>query len=250
VKAAIITPIDLLDLAALSDYHLILPQLYSNDTYRRFYDDVGGFKILDNGAAEGHRADYVELHDIGIQCGVDEIVVPDSLCDCNRTIELAREFEPHVRSEFRYVGVAQGSTIAEILKCITYYSFTGWVTTLALPRVINNIHWSQRLSLIEPIVKEFQFDAIHCLGGSAWVREVVALQGTGHVRGMDTSMPVVLGLASKSLVDEGYVQRQPNYFDVQVERNSYVWELIYDNVRTYLQWAGVDPFSGETPPGG
>ena len=250
MKVALITPFDLLDLAALSDYHLLLPQHFPNETYRRFYGDVKGFKILDNGAAEGYAADYVELHDLGQQWGVNEIVVPDALQDCNRTIELARRFEPHVRSEFGYVGVAQGQTLAEVIKCITYFSFADWITTLALPRSLNQIHWSQRFTILEPLVKEYKFDAIHCLGGSGWIREIVALQGSGLVRGMDTSLPVVLGLASKTLMDDEYVSRQPNYFDVKVERNSYLWEVIYDNVRTYLEWGGVSLLGDEASPGG
>jgi hypothetical protein len=239
VKIALITPIDMLDLAGLSDYHLLLPHLFDNEQYRRFYTDVKGFKILDNGAAEGYSTDHNELHDLGLAWSVDEIVVPDVLGDCDATIDLARKFEPYVREhDFRYVGVAQGRTIAELLKCITYFQYAPWITTLALPRHINTIHHTQRFNLIEPIVKEFKFDAVHCLGASSWIREVLAIDSLGCVRGMDTSLPVVLGLEGMALRDDNYVPRQPDFFDRQVERKGYTWEVIYDNCRTYLDWGG------------
>lgn len=244
MKLALITPIDLLDLAGLSDYHLILPHLFDNERYRRFYTDAVGFKILDNGAAEGVHTDYHELHDLGLAFGVDEVVVPDVLGDCEATIDLARRFEPHVRGEFRYVGVAQGRTITDLVKCITYFEHCDWISTLALPRLINKMHRTQRFSLIEPIVKEFKFDAIHCLGASEWIREVVAIDSLNVVRGMDTSLPVVLGLEGVACRDDIYVPRQPDYFDRQVDRNSLQWKVIWDNVVTYLDWAGASLRSG------
>lgn len=239
MKVALITPIDLLDMAALSDYHLLLPHLFDDETYRRFYTSAEGFKILDNGAAEGYSADHHELHDLGFAWGCDEIVVPDALLDCEATIAMARSFEPHARvGTFRYVGVAQGRTLAEVIKCITFFEHCPWITTLALPRGLNKIHKTQRFSLIEPVMKEFKFEALHCLGASSWVREVVALDSTGVVRGMDTSLPVVLGLDGVSVRDDQYHDRQPDFFNQVVERGSFIWKTIYDNVTTYLDWAG------------
>jgi hypothetical protein len=240
VKLALITPIDLLDFAALSDYHLVLPQLFDNERYRRFYTDAKGFKILDNGAAEGYTADGRELHDVALAIGAAEIVVPDCMGDCAETIRLARAFEPYVQSGYNYVGVAQGRTIAEVVKCITFFEHTPWITTLALPRILNSIHKTTRFNLIEPILKEFKFHALHCLGASAWVREVLAIADLDvTARGMDTSLPVVMGLAGRSLQD-GYIARGPQYFDQRVERNSLTWKVIENNVITYFGWAGVD----------
>ena len=245
MKIALITPIDLLDLAALSDYHLLLPQLFLNKRYREFYDDVPGFKILDNGANEDFVTDFRELQDIAHAWSVDEIVVPDILGDCNATIDLARSFEKYAQpNDFRYVGVAQGRTLSEVVKCITYFEHNEWVSTLALPRVLNTIHKTQRFNLIEPIAKEYRFDAIHCLGASSWIREVVAIDALGIVRGMDTSLPVVLGLDGRSLADDQYIKRQSGYFDRVVERGSYTWKVIYDNVTRYFEWAGAQAPGG------
>jgi hypothetical protein len=141
--------------------------------------------------------------------------------------------------------VAQGRTLADLVKCITFYEHLGWIHTLALPRLINAIYKTQRLNLIEPIVKEYKFEAIHCLGASNWIREVVAIDGTGLVRGMDTSLPVVLGLAGLSVRDDTYVARGTDFFDATVDRRSLNWRIIDDNVATYLDWAG----SRILPPG-
>jgi hypothetical protein len=254
MKLALITPIDMLDLAGLSDYHLMLPQLYDDERYRRFYTDVEGFKILDNGAAEGYVADPRELHDLGLALGANEIVVPDALEETDATIDLARRFGPYAcPDEFSYVGVAQGRTVAEIIKCITFFEHTEWITTLALPRILNNIHKTTRFNLVVPIMKEYKFNAVHCLGASSWVREVIALADDTEVRGMDTSLPIVMGLAGRSLRD-AYVGRSPGYFDEEVDRNTTKWKVIEDNVRTYFDWARQD-FGGldkdtQAPPSG
>lgn len=248
MRVAIIAPIDMLELAALTDYHLILPHLMENDSYARFYSEVGGFKILDNGAAEpeGLSGDPSYLHDIGLHTNCDELVIPDALGDCSATIELARAFERHARrGRFGYVGVAQGRTIAEVVKCINYFSHCEWITTLALPRLLNNepfLH-HQRFSLVEPIFGEYgsQFPGgIHCLGASKWMREIVALDEAGCVRGMDTSLPIVMGLDHRNLADD-YVARKPNYFNAKVDRNSLQWEVIKNNVKRYLDWGNCQP---------
>jgi hypothetical protein len=249
MKVALITPFDLLDLAAVSSYHLLLPQYFDNKRYREFYDDAVGFKILDNGANENYNADFRELTDMGHAWDVNEIVVPDVLGDAQATIDLARSFERYAQPDrFHYVGVAQGRTLAEVIKCINYYHVTEWITTLALPRVLNTIHKTQRFNLIEPIAKEYDFGAIHCLGGSSWVREVVAIDALGLVRGMDTSLPIVLGLDGKSLADDQYISRQADYFDRVVERSSLTWKVIDDNVRKFFDWAGAG-YGTETPTG-
>lgn len=241
MKIALITPIDLLDLATLSDYHLVLPHLMEDERYRRFYTDAVGYKILDNGAAEGVDVDQHQLHDLGHQLRADELVVPDALEDGNRTIELAQGFERFARPEqFRYVGVAQGRSVAEVVKCINYFSHCEWIRVLALPRSLNKIHKTQRFTLIEPVMKEYgdHFDAVHCLGASSWIREVVAIDSTHVVRGMDTSLPVVLGLEGLSVRDDTYRPRQADYFERTVERDTYTWKVIFDNVTTYLDWGG------------
>ena len=240
MKVALITPFDLLDLAALSDYHLLLPQYFTNTRYREFYNDVDGYKILDNGANEKYSIDFRDLQDIALAWGVDEIVVPDVMGDAQGTIELVRSFEKYAQPDtFRYAGVAQGRTLAEVIRTINLYHVCDWVTTLALPRILNTIHKTQRFNLIEPVAKEYKFDAIHCLGGSSWIREVVAIDALQIVRGVDTSLPIVLGLHGISLSDDRYISRQSNYFERTVERGSLTWKVIYDNVTRFFDWAGA-----------
>lgn len=244
MRVAIIAPVDMLELAALTDYHLILPHMMENDTYARFYTEVGGFKILDNGAAEpsGLVVDPNELHEIGISCGVSDIVVPDELSSCDRTIELARAFSRSARpGQFGYIGVAQGNTLAEIIKCVNYFSHCDWITTLALPRILCKMHKMQRYTLVEGLYKEYAQDfpgGFHLLGASEWIREILAIDELGLVRGVDTSLPIVMGLAGWRITDE-YTARRPNYFSEQVDRNTTRWRLIRDNVGTYLEWAGA-----------
>lgn len=254
MKLAIIAPHDLLDLTNLVDeYHLILPQeLDADENYMRFYQDVNGYKILDNGEAEGITTPPIRLLNLAHEVEADEIVVPDVIGSFWETVDRVRDFfkiAPKNNDDFKYMGVVQGHDLASILSCVYYYADMPWITTLGIPRWITKLHKMQRITLIEGLKTGDLFDRfeIHALGASPWIREVVALSETG-IRGMDTSLPVVLGIDSQPIKEAEYINRQSNYFDIQLDRRSYAWKVAYDNVRTYLEWAGVNLTSGEEAP--
>jgi hypothetical protein len=230
-------------LASRTSFHLLLPQLLSDPNYRRHYQSVGGYKILDNGAAEGVRTKMKDLIHLGAVNEVDEIVVPDAMGDADETIKLAREFESHARRyEVNYMGVVQGRTIPEAVKCATALSFMEYITVLGVPRILaNTIHRGFRANFARTL--RFMYDRqlpIHCLGASNNVREVVLLQDEDIIRSTDTSMPFVLAYKGRHIRDAEYTGRQKKYFDLPLPDLG-TRDLMEDNVRTFLEWAGAEP---------
>lgn len=255
MKCAIIAPHDLLDLTKLVDeYHLVLPQeMFRNPNYVRFYRDVAGYKILDNGEAEGVTIEPQDLTRLARQIDADEIVVPDVIGDRTATIARARDFERYVDPEFKYMGVLQGKDLGEIISMVYFYEQIPWITCIGIPRWLVNWDVMQRYTILRGIMKNYPelyaAKEWHCLGAnSRWPAEVSLLSTLPGLRGMDTSLPVVYGLAGTQVSSTGGVQfnRKPDFFDEIVPRGSFQWEVIYDNVKQYLQWAGVD-LSPEAP---
>jgi hypothetical protein len=178
----------------------------------------------------------------------DEVVVPDKMGDCDTTIKMARAFEKIARAhpEFKYVGVVQGRNMAEHVKCARALSFLDYIRVLALPRNMCKVHRLQRYYFAEVIPEmsdmAARWDAIHCLGASSWTREIVALTELPLIRGIDTSMPVVLGLAWLDLATTSdYTPRPIGYFKLAaVDQSQEVY--IERNVRTYLEWAATPSY--------
>lgn len=253
MKVALILPYDALSLLSLYDtgYQLVLPHLcWEKQEYFETYRDLGGFKIMDNGAAEGVEVYHVDLHDVAISVGADEIVVPDVLGDCDGTIAKVRSFERWARpDQFQYAGVVQGSNMAEIVKCLNFYDGEEWISNVHIPRILNRvIHRTFRFTFLEALFGQtgsryqYRFDHIHCLGASEWIRECSALASVPIVRGMDTSLLASMAIARRpiDMPDAEYVQRQPDFFNAKINRSSVIWKVLCGNIERYLNWAGCD----------
>jgi hypothetical protein len=246
----------MLELGAHTDYHLVLAHLIGTDDmfvedsiYDKFYREVQGFKILDNGAAEGELVgDAGYLHQLARYIQADEIVVPDVIGDAHETAVSVLQFGHFVQpDDFGYMAVLQGQNMSEIQRMLDLYESEEWITTIALPRVLLKTFGDDiRVNLARIIQGETRFkkENIHCLGAGSWMREIQMLTRLDLVRGMDTSLPINYGLASVALPDEGVeqpeqiVKRPSNYFGANVARNTDVWQIIKHNVDTYLSWAG------------
>jgi hypothetical protein len=237
--------------------HLCLPGTHYSLEYNKFYcQDNIGFKILDNGAAEGALVSNEELLRVAMAIQADEIIVPDQMNDCNRTLELARRFKDDIPAFMaengpRFMGVVQGTCITEWLKCINGLAALGYIDTLAFPRNMNSQYKQQRYAMIESLFStnhwetlSHKFSAIHCLGASGWTREAAALCEL-PIRSMDTSLMANYALAGCTVNEPGAEIRRPdNFFNLKMTREQ---EEIFDhNIWTYFGWAGYDPFDAET----
>lgn len=206
--------------------------------------------ILDNGAAEGVEFGARRLFSMAESIEANEIVVPDTLEDTVDTISKAKAFVPYARPDFKYMAVVQGKNMAEVMRCLFFYSTAPdmmYITAIGIPRILCKQNKAFRTNLAEFIIKEAlhtQFQ-IHFLGQSPWVREVASLAAIvdGHeahhwdavgFRGIDTSFPIYMGQQGLHIDDGGpYKSRPEEYFDWTHDRP----HITMRNVRTYLQWA-------------
>jgi hypothetical protein len=252
MKAAIIPPHSMLQLAAMSDYHLILPhECNISPRYTQFYAEVEGFKILDNGAAEGHKPPAInDYHALARDLDVNELVVPDVMGDAAATaVEVMRFGDFALPDEFSYMAVLQGNNLEEVTRMLDFYQDMEWIDTVAIPRhLCKKLGDDIRVHLgrIISTTTRFGVNNIHCLGACSWTDEPAALARMGIVRGMDTSLPINYGLRGVRLRNtmewktENPIKRPMHYFGATVDQRSETWEIIVDNCKQYLEWAGYE----------
>ncbi len=242
MQIAIIPPKAYTEMAA-GDYHLILPQLIETkkrSAYRLFYKEVEGYKILDNGAAEGAMVAPAHLMEVARDLAVDEVVVPDILGDAAMTYRLAREFNNVANSYdwLKFTGVVQGRDRAEIVQSIHLFMDLEYISVLAVPRhLCQKVSKYVRYDIVNALHDELaeRFEAVHFLGSSSWIKEPVLLSDLPIARGMDTSLPVYMGMSGKTLYDS-WQPRPKGYFNsghIGLAKE----EIIYDNIRRYRDWA-------------
>lgn len=249
MKLALISPASYLDKLPSTGYHMILAPQVVDEDYATFYASAKGYKILDNGAAEGRRVDNEDLMSCASLLGVDEVVIPDCLGDAEETIFLAEGFEEWAAQApgLSYMGVVQGESLEEILECAQAFARMEYISVLGLPRHLCSIDKSIRLDFCEQLPDEglgARFSSIHCLGSSSWIREVVCLSEINNVRGLDTALPVVMGLRKIDLVFERHYWHQPHptqFFKREISEEQEVY--IARNIETYRKWIEVSPTS-------
>lgn len=238
-------------MSARTEYHLVLAHLCRSQTYSDFYQKVPGFKILDNGAAEGASVSNAFLMRLADELNVNEVVVPDVLSNCDATLASAAEFQHDVNVEaaraagIKFMGVIQGTNTSEFMKCLNGFAYRHpWITTIGIPRLsIDHCGTMFRRFMAEFIANEFgdRFE-IHCLGANiSQPMEPLFLARAAHnweaiIRGIDTSLPVVMGLAGLDITIDKPIPRQENFFDLEpADRSRRAW--IDHNVDKYLEWA-------------
>lgn len=242
MKVAHIVPTAVLGYTRYNDYHLVLPHLMEDPEYAKFYkEEATGHKILDNGIAEAVDVDDAQLLRVAHYIQADEVVAPDVMGDCDRTIAAVNKFRPLARAnrDWDYIGVIQGKSYAEIVRCLAFYQTQqDWIRVIALPRILaNTVHKDIRSNFALAFEQEIQrdFKAIHCLGASAKVDEVKTLAETGLIRGIDTSMPAVMGLEGRLIDKDPYVPRGEGFFEAKPKSKQYM--AIEHNISVYTEWA-------------
>ncbi len=242
MKVAMIPPLGSVGLAE-GDYHLILPQYidsYKRSHYKLFYQETEGYKILDNGAAEGKLASNDRLMEVACEIAVDDIVVPDVLGDAGASYRLATDFQTVAKDYdwFNYIGVVQGRDRAEIVQSIHLLMDVEYIKILAVPRhLCQKVHKYIRYDIVEALYDDIEdrFEAIHFLGSSAWAKEPVILSDLPIARGIDTSFPIYMGMSGLEIGKDRWIPRPRKYF-----KENYTSEqerLARANIDKYRMWA-------------
>lgn len=221
---------------------MILPHLLHHRKYSDFYLIHDSYKILDNGAAEDLAIGAKHLMTLADHIRADEVVLPDTLGDADDTIAKVHNFTPFFEDDYAYMAVVQGRTRKEVISCINYFdgddSAARRITTLGIPRLLNDIHRDFRQEISEWIIRNdlhHKFE-IHFLGAYAAFPDEVVRLAPYNFRGIDTSLPITLGLQERGLLStKPSVGRSKHYFDVTTTNR-----FVDDNVTTYLDWAKYD----------
>lgn len=210
--------------ATQTNWHMILPEMLHNDHYRNHYTQVGGYKLLDNGAAEGDEATWKDLLTWAYELQVDEIIVPDIMGNGAETVRRAILFEKWLRkhfkdatNDFKWQGVAHGRNLAEVVNSIRQLCTIDYIDVLGLPRLLTiQVHPFTRINvvynpeLVRLIVEHFP-SGIHCLGTGPFIKEVVML-ADAPVRSVDTSVVANMTLAELDIARHPRVDRPENFW--------------------------------------
>lgn len=230
MKFAAIVPTPMLPSIEGNDYHMVLAGKCETDAivsrtaanpYASFYALEKGFKILDNGAAEGQMLTTKELLWWTDKLEADEVVIPDVMHDAYASSEMITTWH---RETFRVFKQERGMAV---LQAKTWYEFNlildtalrCHVASVALPKLLcSHLGSMARVAAAETIRKRDADIPIHCLGCPSHVREVRDLARQGIVRGIDTAAPVVLGLQG-----------------VELKHAEYDWEVSHRAIDNYWE---------------
>lgn len=128
LKIAEIVPVSCLEYIEDNQYHMCLAHLVMSEEenakyYTSFYKcmaDEGKYVLMDNGAAEGSQLSFEDLIEAYKRIRPTEIVLPDELCDAEKTVEKTLAFYSRFKHEIRgykIMVVPQGKTFDEWCKC-------------------------------------------------------------------------------------------------------------------------------------
>jgi hypothetical protein len=200
------------------------------------------YHILDNGAAEGEPCDAATLVSYAKALEVNEVVSPDIMGDYEGTMMVNQKFfndPPTGFAKFKWMGVIQGDTEDDLVRCASFYAQNPAISTLGIPRItiqkLNKLN--ARIDLANRLSTQFgdRFQ-LHLLGGHpAWPGEIRAAAQYTTVRSMDTSLPFNYALAGKYIVDNlEPVSRPKGYFTSFQEPNPQILEF---NLYAAMEWA-------------
>ena len=182
--------------AAMQRYHLLLPALVPDNDYREAYRGDVGYKIMDNGIAEGSRVDFQHQRYQATVLGCTTMVLPDVMHNMDATLDAvaATFYEAFQwRARFAYMLVAQGASVHECISTVdrALNMFPGIVDIIGIPRHILGFGPEARLKVADG-VRTLTDKPIHLLGTYPdFPGELFFLRNSYrqlHIRGVDTSL--------------------------------------------------------------
>ncbi|MGC8699236.1 MAG: hypothetical protein ACP5RE_03575 [Candidatus Acidifodinimicrobium sp.] len=171
------------------DYLFVLSQ-YLDD--RRYYDYIKNsnkLKILDNGANESEFVSMKHLIERARELNADVIVIPDKQFDyliTRRMLMNSLQVIDDLKAyEFQYMGVVQGTSEEEIMKCENEMIESGRVDYIGLPF---KIVMEYGVDIVDKVVNNSPV-SVHFLGLGS-LQQVRMFKTHPNVISMDTSLPV------------------------------------------------------------
>lgn len=241
MKVAVIAPFANLGLTKLGTCHMVLTHLvHQNKEYADFYAKEKMFKILDNGAFENELNNIEGVVEAAKIVKADEIILPDIIYDCDKTIEKTEEAmewldQQKLLGKFSLMAVPQGSTEREWMKCFEVFYNNEDINTIGLsklscPKSFDCSISESRLK-ISKILNKYPNKEYHLLGGSGSILEEIKKQHR-FIRSIDSSVPIHYGQKRISLKFNN--KELGTSLDFNKSVKSYNMNTVMKNIEYYL----------------
>lgn len=213
MKVAHIVPIPNLPQIKGSPLHMCLAPIAKHDQeYFQFYKseaENGSYVILDNGMFEGEMLSTDEILDIYFKIGASEVIAPDILGSCDKTIREVEEFSQKISENVKVMGVPHGSDLSSLSRCFSslfrnrkrFCISTIGVSYLAF-EAANAVPRSFYLANILVSIRDTEYPECHLLGVSKkrdGIRELLVLKRFSNIRSVDTSIAACAAMAGFSI---------------------------------------------------
>lgn len=239
----------------LGDYHLLLahevlkePGMWA-DFYRKQRQFLGcrPFVIMDNSLIElGTPIEPEQLIQAVNVVEADVLVLPDYLTEHRATVDASVSaselLRPHLPKGCRLMGVVQGLTEDEYMKCADELLRFAKANLLAIPRVTTQTLGS-RIFISYDIASEYAVHT-HMLGFSdSIIDDICATICTPYCLGIDSSVPIRLGMEgvivnTVASLTKGASKRPADWLDSSVPRQ--VTFEVQDNLRRLRGMIGCE----------
>ena len=244
MKVATILPTKFLHLIKDDNYHMCLAHLIGEDEeYTKFYQQIGKSKgkylIMDNGVMEGNQRPIEEIIRKANLVGADEIILPDSFCNMNETLDKSYKALQYVREDFPHLKVMvvpQGKNLEEWLEC-TEIMLSWDIDTLGIPKVLVKLAGRDgRLEALLELGHKVRGLDIHLLGCWQSPIEVLLIEKASKtrriypVRGVDSSIAYIFTKVGLTIDEDDKPHNNPIDFDDEdididlLKKNIQMWK--------------------------
>lgn len=145
IKVSHIVPKGALDYIQGRDFYMCLANIAVKDKeYRDFYKKQranGAFILLDNGAAEHDQITMQQILEVAMDINVNELVLSDTLCNCDETISKSIEAIKYYReSGYRgqFMFVPQGDNFNEWKRCFDIMMTNHDISTFGISKFMTS----------------------------------------------------------------------------------------------------------------
>lgn len=231
MRLALECPISMLEMIQpFSDFDWVLAHEVSrSEVYKEFFTNSNKEKVVDNSVNEkGEPLPLDELKSIFEEVRGDFVVSPDWIGDYEKT---AMVYEECVKmfGVGKVMGVLQGQTFEELFKCLEIYK-----GIVAVPYDIcsdkrdSPLVMSLRRALV---VSNIPNDKIVHLLGFTSLDEFFWYENKPNVFGIDTGVPILLGLQEKDILDPLESKEEATYNQMEkLDLTQTGWTTICRNI--------------------
>lgn len=233
IKISHIVPLGSLPTIQGREFHMCLANVaIKNQQYKDFYKkekEKGSFILLDNGAAEMDQISLSEILEVAKYINADQIVLSDSLCNCDETIEKSMNALQYYKDNgFKgtFMFVPQGHTFDEWKHCFIKMMNNKDITTFGISKfmTVQFKDSEARLNAVK-FMNEIGADVeIHLLGCHENISEIVNVnhyvdKTNIKLRSADTAIAYIYAQDEKSILDGNRPSNEINFVDEHIPSN-------------------------------